>query len=100
MKAVAPAGLPTTIENGPHARFLGALIAALQRLLVLYATRINGSLTKDGAEAMTGPLTLATYTTATLPTASDYPGAIVYVSDGGAGARFQGSHGGAWVNLG
>ena len=42
---------------------------------------------------------LATYTVATRPT--NLPaGTIVYVSDGGAGAVFQGWNGAAWVNLG
>ena len=41
------------------------------------------------------------YTTGTLPAASVLnEGEIVYVSDGGAGAVFQGSNGTAWVNLG
>ena len=40
-----------------------------------------------------------TYTTATLPTGLTKP-AVVFVSDGGAGAVFQGWTGSAWVNLG
>lgn len=46
------------------------------------------------------PVTPPTYTTATKPAASNYPGGIIYVSDGGAGAVFQGSNGTSWVNLG
>jgi hypothetical protein len=42
-----------------------------------------------------------TYTLATRPAATTVPaGTIIYVSDGGAGAVFQGSTGAAWVNLG
>ena len=63
------------------------------------AARLNDSIHKDGEVAMTAGLRLATYTTATLPSASP-DGQIIYVSDGAAGARFRGSHGGAWVNLG
>ena len=40
-------------------------------------------------------------TTATLPTASDNnEGRIVYVEDAAAGARFKGSNGVNWVDLG
>lgn len=40
------------------------------------------------------------YTVATRPTASAVPRTIIFVSDGGAGAVFQGSDGTSWVNLG
>jgi hypothetical protein len=41
------------------------------------------------------------YVTATKPAAASVPpGTVIYVSDGGAGAVFQGSTGAAWVNLG
>lgn len=41
------------------------------------------------------------YLVATQPTAAQAgEGAIVFVSDAGAGAKFQGSTGAAWVNLG
>ena len=41
------------------------------------------------------------YVTANKPAASAVmPGTIIFVSDGGAGAVFQGSTGAAWVNLG
>lgn len=44
---------------------------------------------------------LPTYTTSTLPSATTVtPGTVVFVSDGGAGAEFQGSNGTSWVNLG
>lgn len=47
------------------------------------------------------PIPAPIYTVATLPAASTVPnGTIVLVSDGGAGAHFQGSIGSAWVNLG
>ena len=56
--------------------------------------RLNRCLPKDGSEGLTA------YTTATRPAASAAPGAIIYVSDGAAGAKFQGSDGTNWVNLG
>ncbi len=42
---------------------------------------------------------LPTYTVATRPTGLTVP-TIIFVSDGGAGAVFQGWNGAAWVNLG
>lgn len=100
MKAVDESRLPTLIENGPHRGYLQSLLEALRQHFVRLASRANGTLPKDGTEAMTAPLTLMTYTVATLPTAASYPGAIIYVSDGAAGAKFRGSDGSAWVNLG
>lgn len=47
------------------------------------------------------PVTFQTYTVATRPAAADVTqGTVIHVSDGAAGAKFQGSSGGAWVNLG
>lgn len=65
-----------------------------------YGFRINRTLPKDGSEVMTGPMPLASYTTATRPTASDHEGAVIYVSDASSGANFQGSDGTNWVSLG
>lgn len=73
---------------------------ALFRALKDLAYRTNRVLPKDGSERMLNPLPLATFTVATRPAASSWTGAIIYVSDGGAGAVFQGSNGSAWVNLG
>lgn len=47
-----------------------------------------------------GPIKPATYTTATRPAAASHTGSIIYVSDGAAGSKFQGSDGSAWVSLG
>lgn len=79
---------------------LRAFLAALTPLLSALGYRLNRTLPKDGSEAMTAPLVLATYTVATRPAAASWTGGIIYVSDGGAGAVFQGSNGAAWVNLG
>lgn len=62
--------------------------------------RLNGVLPKDGSEAMTQPLVLATFTTATKPAAADWAGGVIYVSDGGAGNIIQASNGTSWVSLG
>lgn len=78
----------------------GALIRTLTQTLASFAFALNRALDTDGHLKMKAPLQLATYTVATRPAAADWPGAIIYVSDGGAGAVFQGSNGAAWVNLG
>lgn len=48
--------------------------------------------------SINGPLA-DTYTVATRPSGVS-PGTLIFVSDGGAGAHFQGWTGSAWVNLG
>jgi hypothetical protein len=40
------------------------------------------------------------FTVATRPSAADWPGVTIYVSDGAAGAKVQVSNGTTWVNLG
>lgn len=90
----SPEGLPSQIEQGPHAGFLRSLLVVLQGTLIRAAIRMNGCLPKDGSEGLTA------YTVATRPAAADAPGAVIYVTDGGAGAVFQGSNGSTWVNLG
>lgn len=100
MRPVEPALLPTRVDRGPHESDILALLQALRKHLIQVAQRLNGTLPKDGSEAMTGPLRLATYLTASRPAAASYPGAIIYVSDAGAGSKFQGSDGSVWVYLG
>lgn len=90
-----PLGVPR-----PLAGFLGALLKHLSRAFTETNTRANASLPQDGLEAMRAPLVLRAYTTATRPTASDWAGGAIYVSDGAAGSKFQGSDGSAWVSLG
>lgn len=72
----------------------------LVQQLVAYGARLNLCLPEDGSEAMTGPLPLKSYTTATKPSATGRSGQIIFVSDGGAGNVFQGSNGTSWVSLG
>lgn len=86
--------LPVLIGSGPHESYLHSLVQALTRVLINMALRINGALPKDGSEGLTA------YTVATRPSAAGRDGAIIYVSDAGAGAKFQGSNGATWVNLG
>lgn len=91
---------PTVFSSGPHESDLHTLVQAIKRYAISLRQRVNLVLPKDGTEAMTAPIKLAEYTVATRPTASDWEGAIIYVSDGAAGAKFQGSDGASWVNLG
>lgn len=81
-------------------RFSSDLVRQLVDILSEYAFRLNRVLPKDGTEAMAAPLVLRSYTVATRPNAADWEGGVIYVSDGGSGAKFQGSDGSAWVNLG
>jgi hypothetical protein len=91
-------------DVGPHTSYLSTLLKSIQRTVQQNGFRLNRSLPKQqeagDLEAMLGPLPLMTYTVATLPTASDFDGSIIYVSDGSAGQKFRGSDGSAWVNLG
>jgi len=71
---------------------LRAWAAYLTPLFNAIGFRLNRCFPKDGSEGLNA------YTVATRPAAPD--GTIIYVSDGAAGANFQGRAGGAWVNLG
>lgn len=72
------------------------LIEAIQQ----HGQRLNDSIHKDGGIAMVNPLVLGPFLNASLPTAANWTGGIIYVSDGAAGTKFRGSDGVAWVNLG
>lgn len=79
-------------------------IIQMKTILTAYITRAvlrwNESFPRDGSERFEAPLPLKTYTTGTVPTASEYAGSLIYVSDGSAGQKFRGSDGTSWVNLG
>ena len=83
----------------------GAWAQRLQTTLALYLTnvafRLNRCLLRDGTVRFTGPTLLKVYTTSTRPAAaSANEGAIIFVSDGSAGNKFQGSTGSTWLGLG
>ncbi len=65
----------------------------------LLAMRANAGLPKDGTEGMHSPLLLKAYTVATLPTASEWTGALIYVSDETGGATVAVSNGTNWIRL-
>lgn len=81
-------------------QFAGTLVKQLVATFQDYGWRLNRVLPKDGSEKMDRPLPLVRYDEADLPDASEWEGAIVYVSDGGSGSRFRGSDGSQWVDLG
>ena len=108
-KLSMPAFPTGAIEEGkPNSDAIRRLMVALKSFFVRLLERVNVDLAEsddvmllDGTQAMTAPLGLETYTVATLPAAAaGNAGHIAFVSDGGAGAVFQGSNGTAWVNLG
>jgi hypothetical protein len=90
-------------NQGPHTGYLTDLLRLILRLTQQIGFRLNRSLPKQQTagdlEPMQGPLPLAEYTVATLPTASDFEGAIIYVSDGSAGQKFRASDGSSWLNM-
>lgn len=63
----------------------------------LLAMRANASLPNDGTAGMIAPLRLSEYTVATVPTASEWTGAMIYVSDETGGATTAVSNGTNWV---
>lgn len=65
----------------------------------LLAMRTNAAFPKDGTEAMHSPLLLKSYTVATVPTASEWTGGLIYVSDETGGATVAVSNGTNWVRL-
>ena len=62
----------------------------------LIAERANASFARDGTNSMTAPMQNASYTVSTLPTASLWTGATVYVSDETGGAVMAFSDGTNW----
>jgi hypothetical protein len=62
----------------------------------MIAERANAGLPVDGSKEMTHPLPLMSYTVATLPTASLWEGAIIYVSNEIGGKTLAFSDGTNW----
>ena len=60
------------------------------------ARRANIGLPTDGSKPMTKPITLASYTVSTLPTASLWERGVIYVSDETGGATPAFSDGTNW----
>ena len=75
---------------------LEQLVRALFQEFIEHANRLNGAVTTDGAEVMTRPLRVATYTVLTLPSAATYAQGIIYVSNEAGGATLAFSDGTNW----
>lgn len=89
--------------NGPQVlsmRWAVQLAMSLRPVFFNIGQRLNGSIHKDGEIGMEAPFKLKEYTVATRPDPADFPWTVIAVTDGGAGAEFQGSNGTSWVNLG
>lgn len=63
------------------------------------AERANVGLPIDGSYPMVKPLILASYTVATVPTASEWAGSLIYVSDETGGATPAWSNGTNWKRV-
>lgn len=91
---------PTSGDPQAMAQWAVSFTQLMSWIFQQYGYRLNLSVATDGTVSMTGPLPLMSYTTAERPDATAYEGSIIYVSDGAAGSRFQGSDGASWVSLG
>ncbi len=93
---------PSSVPSSPVrlAETVRAILGQLTTMLAETNFRLNRSLPTDGDEAMENPLPLQILTVATLPPAANWTGALVFVSDGAAGAKFRGSDGTTWLSLG
>lgn len=89
LPSIIPTGDPNTGVWFPAADTVAVSTAGSERLRVDSAGNLSLS---------SGSMTISSFTTATKP--AHAAGKMIYVSDGGAGAVFQGSNGSAWVNLG
>ena len=59
----------------------------------------TGNLVSMGSISSGGPMSLKSYTVATLPTASSYTGSLIYVSDETGGATVAYSNGTNWLRV-
>lgn len=78
---ILPRATTSNISLKALAQYDAALNMALYQTLIKIAFRLNAALQKDGSEPMTGPIVLAPYVVSALPTAADYEGGMIYVTD-------------------
>lgn len=92
---VLPSGLP---KLDPA---LGPLNRTLYQSLIDHSNRLNEGMQKDGSERARAPIPLAQVALADLPAASEWPGALLYVTDGGPGGTpaLMSSDGSTWSPL-
>lgn len=82
--------------SGEDTAWARQLSSTLSRNLSEIAFRGNRVVPKDGSEAMTGPLVLASYLKAALPAAASYTGGLIFVSNETGGATVAFSDGTNW----
>lgn len=106
-----PPGRRLVLEQPPLPQPLGIvgttgvwarqLRASLTRYLGEMAFRLNRTVLRDGSVRFTGVVLLKVFTEATKPAAATAnQGGLIFVSDGSAGNKFQGSTGSTWLGLG
>lgn len=94
----------TTPTDGSAYFYKASAGAVLSGYQVMLETGSAGSrstkvtVNNSGDLAVTGSVTIGSFTTATRPTHA--AGKMIYVSDASAGSKFQGSDGSSWVSLG
>lgn len=77
--------------------YLANLVSSVSNTLYLLALRANLAMPSDGSEVPTAPVRLNTYAKASLPAASSYSGAMIFVSDDVGGATPAFSDGTNWL---
>lgn len=87
---------PAVALQGLVERVLLAFGSSVYREFADHALRLNECLTVDGAEPMEKPFPLASYTVATVPTASEWEGSVIYVSNETGGKTLAFSDGTDW----
>ncbi len=101
---VKPVGERPGFPNPPKTQaqitsWASDMVKVLNAIVSEQNFRLNRVLPKDGSERMQAPLPFMIYTSAELPLASLWEGAVVFVSDAASGDQFQGSDGAQWLVL-
>lgn len=76
--------------------YLRAQFSDLIRLLSEITFKLNGTLSLTGEDTMLGPVTLASFTVATVPAAASYTGGMIFVTNEAGGAVPAFSDGTNW----
>lgn len=91
----------TSVNNAIKINVTDIVSANNSKLLDLQVNENSKfSVAKTGELGLSVPLKLKAYTVATRPPAADFPGCIIYVSDGTASNKLQYSDGTNWISAG
>lgn len=78
----------------------GDLVEGPEVVLLLTSDSADDAYVRgDGTMPANGPIRLASYTVATVPTAADFPEGVIYVSDESGGAVIAFSDGSNWLRV-